>query len=96
MRIFRLYLWSGLTQCNQILSGTIISRTENEAIHQLISQSITPVSLRCHRRLVYSYKEKQYLPHFTQQLATLLISGLRCYGRWYYFTMNVAFHSGNR
>lgn len=76
MRIFRLYLWSGLTQCNQILSGTIISRTENEAIHQLISQNITPVSLLCHRRLVYSYKEKQYLPHFTQQLATLLVSGL--------------------
>lgn len=76
MRIFRLYHWSGLTQLNQILSGTILSRTENEAMHQLISQSITPVSLRCHRRLAYSHKEKLYLPHFTQQLATLLISGL--------------------
>ncbi|MGJ7064481.1 type II secretion system F family protein [Morganella morganii] len=76
MQIYRLYDWSGLTPVNRVVTGTLISSSENSAVNQLISQSITPVSLHCRKRLVCSQKEKHYLLHFTQQLTTLLTSGL--------------------
>ncbi|MEM7936824.1 type II secretion system F family protein [Morganella morganii] len=76
MQIYRLYDWSGLTPADKVVTGTLISPSENNAVSQLISQSITPVSLFCRKRLVCSQKEKQYLLHFTRQLATLLTSGL--------------------
>ncbi|MEQ5119434.1 type II secretion system F family protein [Morganella morganii] len=76
MQIYRLYDWSGLTSADKVVTGTLISSSENNAVSQLISQSITPVSLFCRKRLVCSQKEKQYLLHFTRQLTTLLTSGL--------------------
>nr|WP_242452204.1 hypothetical protein [Morganella morganii] len=45
MQIYRLYDWSGLTPVNLVVTGTLISSSENNAVNQLISQSITPVSL---------------------------------------------------
>ncbi|MBW5405791.1 pilus assembly protein PilC [Morganella morganii] len=76
MQIYRLYDWSGLTPVNLVVTGTLISSSENSAVNQLISQSITPVSLHCRKRLVCSQKEKHYLLHFTRQLTILLTSGL--------------------
>lgn len=76
MQIYRLYDWSGLTAVNAVVTGTLISASENGAVNQLVSQNITPVSLHCRKRLVCSQKEKYYLLHFTRQLATLLTSGL--------------------
>ncbi|MEM8010616.1 pilus assembly protein PilC, partial [Morganella morganii subsp. sibonii] len=63
MQIYRLYDWSGLTPVNRVVTGTLISSSENSAVNQLISQSITPVSLHCRKRLVCSQKEKHYLLH---------------------------------
>ncbi|HGY3148362.1 TPA: type II secretion system F family protein [Morganella morganii] len=76
MQFYRLYDWSGLTSAGSVVTGTVISSSENNAVNQLISQSITPVSLCCRKRLACSRKEKQYLLHFTRQLTTLLTSGL--------------------
>ncbi|HGY2266334.1 hypothetical protein [Morganella morganii] len=61
MQFYRLYDWSGLTSAGSVVTGTVISSSENNAVNQLISQSITPVSLCCRKRLTYSRKEKQYL-----------------------------------
>ena len=57
MQIYRLYDWSGLTPADKVVTGTLISPSENNAVSQLISRSITPVSLFCRKRLVCSQKE---------------------------------------